>query len=66
MSHWDKFSGFSCSSTEPTSFCLYIHLLYLWTLLKMSIFVDPKICSKFIFTLVLNAILSLNLNLDYI
>ena len=49
---WDKFGGLSYSSTKPTSFCLCIHLLYLWTLPKRGIFVDPKICSKFIFTLV--------------
>ena len=61
MSYWDKFGGLSCSSAKFTSFRSCIHSLYSWTLPKSGIFVDPKICSNFIFTLILSSIL----NLDY-
>ena len=66
MSYWDKFSGLSCSLVELTSFRLCIHLPYLWILLKRGIFVDFKICSNFIFTLILSSFLSLDLNRNYI
>ena len=61
MSYWDKFGGLSCSLAKFTSFRSCIHSLYSWTLLKRGIFVDPKICFNFIFTLILSSIL----NLDY-
>ena len=46
MSYWDKFGDLSCTLAELTSFGWFIHLLHLWTLLKIGIFVDPKICPK--------------------
>ena len=61
VSYWDKFGGLSFSSTEPTLFRLCIHSLYLWTLSKRGIFVDPKICLNFIFTLISSPILYLDI-----
>ena len=66
VSYCDKFGGLSCSSAKFTSFRLYIHSLYSWTLLKKGIFVYPKICPIFIFTLILSSILSINFKPDYI
>ena len=50
VSYWDNFGDLSCTLVELTSFSWFIHLLHLWTLLKMGIFVDPKICPKPILT----------------
>ena len=50
VSYWDNFGDLSCTLVELTSFSWFIHLLHLWTLLKMGIFVDPKICPKSILT----------------
>ena len=66
MSYWNKFCGLSCSLTKFTLFRLCIHSLYSWTLSKMGIFVYLKTCLNFIFILILNSILFLDLNLDYI